>query len=145
MVKPERPSEMKQMAGRRLAAARLALGIERQDVMAHVLGVAPTTYNNWENGLRLADPAAMARLLHRTGIGPDWVYAGALRSIPFDLASAVEQHARALDAALHTTLSELAAAAPEAPHSAEKPAAARRRGRGQPALTDKGRPLASRK
>ena len=101
----ERASELKVMAGLRLKAARLALGVERQDVMANVLGVQPSAYNNWEKGVRLPDVAAMTRLLHRAGISLDWIFAGELRSMPFDLATKLQQNAVELGAAIATPVS----------------------------------------
>lgn len=86
MPRPQRPSDMKVLAGQRLEAARVALGVTRQDVMADRLGVQSSAYSNWETGYRLADVAAMVRLLSLTGIGPDWIYAGETRGLPFDLA-----------------------------------------------------------
>ena len=88
------------MAGLRLKAARLVLGVDRQDVMAHVLGVQPSAYNNWEKGLRLPDVAAMVRLLNQSGVSLDWIFAGELRSMPFDLASRLQGQAAELGAAV---------------------------------------------
>ncbi len=88
------------MAGLRLKAARLVLGVDRQDVMANVLGVQPSAYNNWEKGLRLPDVAAMVRLLNRSGVSLDWIFAGELRSMPFDLAAKLQEQAQELGAAI---------------------------------------------
>ena len=91
---------MKLHAGLRLKAARLVLGIDRQDTMATVLGVQRSAYNNWEKGVRLPDVAAMVRLLAKSGVSLDWIFAGELRSMPFDLASKLEEQARELGAAI---------------------------------------------
>ena len=96
----ERASDLKTMAGLRLKAARLVLGVERQDVMANVLGVQPSAYNNWEKGHRLPDVAAMVRLLGRSGVSLDWIFAGELRSMPFDLAEKLQEQAIELGAAV---------------------------------------------
>ena len=96
----ERASDLKVMAGLRLKAARLVLGVDRQDVMANVLGVQPSAYNNWEKGLRLPDVAAMVRLLDRSGVSLDWIFAGELRSMPFDLAAKLQERAIELGAAI---------------------------------------------
>ena len=88
------------MAGLRLKAARLVLGVERQDVMANVLGVQPSAYNNWEKGHRLPDVAAMVRLLNRSGVSLDWIFAGELRSMPFELAAKLQEQAAELGAAI---------------------------------------------
>ena len=96
MTDAERTSDLKAMAGLRLKAARLVLGVERQDVMANVLGVQPSAYNNWEKGHRLPDVAAMVRLLNRSGVSLDWIFAGELRSMPFDLAAKLQEQAAEL-------------------------------------------------
>ncbi len=88
------------MAGLRLKAARLVLGVDRQDVMANVLGVQPSAYNNWEKGHRLPDVAAMVRLLNRSGVSLDWIFAGELRSMPFDLAAKLQEQAVELGASV---------------------------------------------
>lgn len=93
------------MAGLRLKAARLVLGVDRQDVMANVLGVQPSAYNNWEKGLRLPDVAAMVRLLNRSGVSLDWIFAGELRSMPFDLAARLQEQAVDLGAAIAVSAS----------------------------------------
>lgn len=71
MAKRQRPSEMKEQAGLRLRAARLALDVPRADVFAAKLGVSPTAYGNYEQGSRLPDAAMLVRLLELSGIGPD--------------------------------------------------------------------------
>ena len=96
----QRASDLKTMAGLRLKAARLVLGVERQDVMANVLGVQPSAYNNWEKGHRLPDVAAMVRLLNRSGVSLDWIFAGELRSMPFDLAARLQEQAQEPGAAV---------------------------------------------
>lgn len=100
MLKSDDANDLKTMAGLRLKAARLVLGVERQDVMANVLGVQPSAYNNWEKGLRLPDVAAMVRLLNRSGVSLDWIFAGELRSMPFDLAARLQEQAVELGAAV---------------------------------------------
>lgn len=93
MAKQQRPSEMKTQAGLRLKAARLALDVPRADVFAAKLGVSPTAYGNYEKGERLADAAMLVRLLEKSGIGADWVYAGSLAGVPFELAEILRQKA----------------------------------------------------
>lgn len=91
MSKVQRPSEMMTMVGRRLHATRIALGIERQEVMANLMGVQLSTYNNWERGIRMASTDAVVRLLGKTGIGLDWIFAGEMRSLPYDVASKLNE------------------------------------------------------
>jgi len=96
MAKATRSSDIKALAGLRLKAARLALAIPRQEDMAGRLQVSVTAYNNYENGSRLPDVYAMVRLLELAGVGPDWIYGGDLRGIPFDLAVRLRDAAHAL-------------------------------------------------
>lgn len=88
------------MAGLRLKAARLALGIERADVFAIKLAVSETAYGNYERGVRLPDPYMLVRLLQLTGIGPDWVYGGFRGGVPFDLGERLVQAAAEVGAVI---------------------------------------------
>lgn len=88
---------MKTLAGLRLRAARLALGIQSEKQMAETLGVSTNAYNNYECGVRLVDVAMAVRLLELTGIGPDWIYGGAIARVPFDRAQSLQDHFRRLE------------------------------------------------
>jgi len=55
--------------------------------MAENLGLTKSAYSNYENGIRLPDVYAMVALLELYGIGPDWIYAGQIRGVPYDLAA----------------------------------------------------------
>lgn len=77
-------SALKEAVGRRLAAARLALG-KTQEQLAAEIGVERNTYANWEGGSRLAQVQAMLRLMARHRVTLEWVYAGGLHGMPFDL------------------------------------------------------------
>lgn len=96
MAKQQLPSEMKALAGLRLRAARLTLGIQSQNQMADDLGVTGNAYNNYETGARLVDVALAVRLLELTGIGPDWIYAGSTTGVPFDRARSLQTHLQQL-------------------------------------------------
>ena len=106
MAKTQRPSEMKTQAGLRLKAARLALDVERQDVFAAALGVSPTAYGNYELGKRLPDAAMLVRLLAKSGIGADWVYAGSLAGVPFDIAQILLEKAAEVGAVVGGPVAE---------------------------------------
>lgn len=114
-MKPERPSEIKIQAGLRLRAARLALEIMRQDVMAARLNVPLNTYNHWELGKRLPDPLAMVRLFNLFGVGPDWIYAGSMRAIPYILHEPLVHAAAEVGAAMHGPTNDFPMAADKAP------------------------------
>lgn len=96
MAKQQLPSEMKILAGLRLRAARLVLGVDAEKDMAEQLGVTTNAYSNYETGTRLVDVAMSVRLLELTGIGPDWIYAGATTGVPFDRARSLQSHLRRL-------------------------------------------------
>lgn len=105
MSKAERPSEIKQMAGLRLRAVREHFGIT-QDAMAHLLGVQRTAYANWESGERLADVGAMVRLYQKHGITLEWIFAGSLREMPYDLGEALRAQAGRLGAVVGGPVAE---------------------------------------
>ena len=92
-------------AGRRLKAAREHLGLN-QKVMANEIGVERTALTNWEGGNRLPDVLAMVRLMQRFGITLEWVYAGALAGLPYDMARSLEERAIALGASVGTPAPE---------------------------------------
>jgi len=73
-------------AGRRLKAARLALGYKTQEPFARHLNVGLKAYNSWENGERMPNIAAIVRLHSLFGVGPDWIFVGSLAAIPYSLA-----------------------------------------------------------
>jgi len=100
MAKQQLPSEMKILAGLRLRAARLALGVQSEKEMAGKLGVGSNAYNNYECGVRLVDVAMAVRLLELTGIGPDWIYGGSTTGVPFDRAQSLRDHLRQLEQAV---------------------------------------------
>lgn len=106
MAKPQRPSDIKIMAGRRLEVARKALGVEKQEAFARLLGVAATTYNNWAKGERMPDVSAMVRLLDKCDIGPDWIYAGSLRGVPYDKAETLKTVAAEMGAVVGGAVAE---------------------------------------
>ncbi len=93
----EAPNQLLQAVGLRLTATRLALSLT-QEAMARAIGVERNAYANWEGGTRLAQVPAMLRLMQRFGISLDWIYAGQLRSVPFEVAQQLVAQATALGA-----------------------------------------------
>ena len=83
-----RASEALLICGKRLRAAREALGIEAKEA-ARSAGAGASTWSMWENGHRLADPLAVARFCARYGISMDWVYMGDTRGMSPELAKLV--------------------------------------------------------
>lgn len=105
MSRSERPSELVLQAGLRLRAARQALNLS-QEVLSREIGATRTALANWENGERLADVVAMTRLLSRFGIPLEWIYAGRLAQLPYDLAQAIEREAISLGAVIGGAIAE---------------------------------------
>jgi DNA-binding XRE family transcriptional regulator len=66
---------IKTECGKRLAAARIALGMT-QETMAEALLVERKAYAHWETGRIMPQPLAMIRLKQQFGISLDWIYAG---------------------------------------------------------------------
>ena len=76
------------MAGLRLKAVREALGMT-QELFAGHIGASRTQLANWEGGT-MPDPRAMVRLLGAFQVSPDWIYAGLIRSLPYEIAQEIE-------------------------------------------------------
>ena len=90
MPRSPREPEISEATGRRLAAVRLALGLQ-QEALAARLGVSRSALANWENGGRLADVLAMLRLRERYNVPLDYIYAGSMYGLPFDLAHEISR------------------------------------------------------
>lgn len=96
MAKDDAPPDLIRAVGLRLYAARLALGHQlghdlSQDALASALHVTRGAYANWEQGSRFARVPAMLRLYELFGVPLEWVYAGHLRTVPYDLARLLEE------------------------------------------------------
>jgi transcriptional regulator with XRE-family HTH domain len=103
MAKQQISVEMKVLAGLRLRAARLALGVQTEAEMAESLGVGTNAYNNYECGVRLVGVAMAVRLLELTGIGPDWIYAGSTTGVPFGRAQMLKVRLQELEEAINSS------------------------------------------
>jgi DNA-binding XRE family transcriptional regulator len=111
VAKNEAPPDLMLAVGKRLKAARLAVGdllkVEMtQDMMAHVIGVTRAALSFWERGERLAAVPAMLRLEERFGIPVDWIYTGRLRIVPYDVAAALERCAAEVGAPIGGPVAE---------------------------------------
>jgi transcriptional regulator with XRE-family HTH domain len=84
------PERSKEAVGRRLVAAREALGLKAKQLCAE-LNVAENTWNQWEKGKRMADLLAMARLWDRHGIDLNFIFMGRTDQLPYDLAIKIVQ------------------------------------------------------
>ena len=85
-------SEFDASAGRRLTAARRALGMT-QAQLAQALAISPGAIGNYEQGKRTPDPAAMARFCLLFGVTMDFLYRGVLAGLPGTLLDAMRQDA----------------------------------------------------
>jgi transcriptional regulator with XRE-family HTH domain len=84
MPRTQRPSDRLQPIGRRLRAARLALGLRTKD-MAESIGAASNTYSQWESGDRLLDVLVAVRIAECHKITLDWLYRGNAYELPAHL------------------------------------------------------------
>ena len=107
---PKKPpaSEMDRNAGLRLRATREVLQL-KQEQLANMIGVTRTALANWEGG-KLPDVRAMVRLLQETGIPMEWIYAGSLQRVDYDLAERLRAKAAALGAVIGGPVAEWPAA-----------------------------------
>jgi transcriptional regulator with XRE-family HTH domain len=96
----EPPSEAQIHSGRRLRAARIVLKFGTVESFANALGVSRTAMSNWENGSRLPDVFAMVRLWDRWGIPLEWIFAGSLRGVPYEMGDDLKAAAAEVGAAV---------------------------------------------
>lgn len=80
--------------GRRLRAARLALGME-QSAFASRAGIPYNTYNNYESGVSRPRVDFALALRNIYGITLDWIYCGDASSLPARLIDAMVEQRRA--------------------------------------------------
>jgi transcriptional regulator with XRE-family HTH domain len=88
MANPARETDWIREVGRRLAQTRIALGLT-QDDLAEQLNVSRGALGNWEQGSRLADPGAIARMARRHRVTMDWIYLGDPSGLPSQLAAKI--------------------------------------------------------
>jgi transcriptional regulator with XRE-family HTH domain len=73
-------SEQEQI-GDRLLELRRAYGMKAKDFAAFV-GIAETTWNNYERGKRRISIDEALKVASRTGAGLDWIFRGIESSLP---------------------------------------------------------------
>lgn len=73
-------SELDQI-GARLLELRRSYGYKAKDFAAFV-GIAETTWNNYERGKRRISLDEALKVASRTGAGMDWIYRGMESSLP---------------------------------------------------------------
>lgn len=98
MKKSVAAADQAKNAGLRLRAARLVLGHNTRDTFSAYIGVSSSALANWENGFRVPDVFAMVRMWEKTGITLEWVYAGSVRGLPYELADSIAAKAAELGA-----------------------------------------------
>lgn len=72
--------------GRRLRAARLALGYESKREFAEKAGITEQTYGPWENGAREITREGAKQLRRHYGLSMDFIYFGNKDALPHNLA-----------------------------------------------------------
>jgi DNA-binding transcriptional regulator YiaG len=68
--------------GRRLRAARKAMGFHTARQFAAMLGVDEKALSGWERGARLPDVPMLARLCDALGVTTDWLLLGRAAGLP---------------------------------------------------------------
>jgi transcriptional regulator with XRE-family HTH domain len=122
MLKPSRSTDIKAQVGLRLRAARLIHALD-QAPFACAFGVSPSALGNWERGEKLADVLAMVRMAERFPITLEWIYAGQLRHMDFDVQQRLLMKAAEIGAVVGGSVAQWpmqahergAASAPKAP------------------------------
>lgn len=87
---PANPMRSKESVGIRLRALREVLELSAKDLCA-MLNVEPNTWSQWENGKRMADLLAMARLCDISHVDLDYIYLGKFDALPFPLVSDLQK------------------------------------------------------
>jgi transcriptional regulator with XRE-family HTH domain len=77
--------------GTRLTALRKALSPDGARAFAEWLGIAETTWNNYERGKRRISLDEAAKVVSRTGATLDWIYFGVGHALPVHLAEKLRQ------------------------------------------------------
>lgn len=78
-----------QAIGRRLKLLREVLGYKgrgMQKKFADEIGIADTTWNNYERGRAKITPLNLRKLKRKTGVTSDWVYFGDSDELPLNIA-----------------------------------------------------------
>lgn len=83
---PQKAEPKRVEIGRRLKAARDALGLSQADI-CRAVDVSPSRWNQWETGGKLPDALVMAEVSRRYGITMDWVFAGNPAGLPHAISS----------------------------------------------------------
>lgn len=87
---PLSPTDQRSI-GQRLEALRLALDQSHQAEFARFVGIAPTTWNNYEKGYRRIRLEEAMKVRAKTGVTLDWIYYGADDHLPAHLARKLER------------------------------------------------------
>lgn len=95
MPTPDEHPESVAAIAYRLRMLRLALGHENQNAFAAFVGMAPTSWNNYEKGERRISLDEARKLLRVLGISLDWIYQGIEASLPSDLVRRMRELERA--------------------------------------------------
>jgi len=74
----------------RIRVTRSALGLKARQILEQT-GIGRTAWSNYEKGISRPNIEDAIRFRDRFNISLDWIYAGDLSSLPFDLAEKIKQ------------------------------------------------------
>lgn len=73
----------------RMRISREALGFN-QTTLSRLLGTPPSTWHNWEKGIRRISIDKMFKLQSVTGLTMEWIYRGDIMSLPAELRERIQ-------------------------------------------------------
>lgn len=91
MSRQPRKDELKMDVGRRLRAAREAMGLTAKELCAAV-GIQANRYSQWETGKNLLDPVVALQIAERYGISLDYLYRGDLSGLKHSVAAKLQMN-----------------------------------------------------
>jgi transcriptional regulator with XRE-family HTH domain len=94
MTDPRDTGDLIADVARRLASARLALGLDQQQFGTRA-GLSQPQYNQFENGKRLLTLSAALKLCDSYNLTLDWLYRGDPSGLPYALATKIRDQRRA--------------------------------------------------
>lgn len=104
MPRPKKPvldaaSLIRRHTGLRLAAVRHMLGRSAPE-MAHLMGISTKAYQAYESGQNMITPLPAYRLFAIERIPMEWLYAGDLRRVDYEVAQRLTDSAAAVGATI---------------------------------------------
>lgn len=91
------PPQVYAAEGRRLRAARQALGYKEAVAFARELGISKQRLRNWERGIVFCRPEHLRQLYEQFGIGSDFLFNAVFTALPADLIGKVRAELERLE------------------------------------------------